>query len=42
MYATADWTSLSYKGLGGTPLWVLVIIVLVCTALAFLAKTRRK
>lgn len=39
MRMTADWTSLAYKGMDGTPLWILFVILVVCIALAFLAKS---
>ncbi|MGW7199042.1 hypothetical protein [Streptomyces chryseus] len=41
-YETADWIILSYKGLDGTPVWILIGILVVCITLAWLARSKKK
>ncbi|MFD3440192.1 hypothetical protein ACFWU3_22060 [Streptomyces sp. NPDC058685] len=40
MYESADWSTLSYKGLDGVPLWVILIVVVI--AFAWMAVSWRR
>jgi 1,4-dihydroxy-2-naphthoate octaprenyltransferase len=42
MTDTQGLVTLSYKGLGGVPVWILIGVVVLCVAVAFAARSRKK